>query len=112
MTDRTLRPIDELQQTIHARQAMPEEGSYTAQLLAGGLEKIGGKLLEEAAEVVEAAAESGEEGRQHTIREGGDLMYHLMVLLASRGVTFAEIEAELARRAGVSGLEEKKNRKS
>ena len=110
MTDKNLRPIDELEQTILARQAAPDEGSYTAQLLAGGLEKIGGKVLEEAAEVVEAAGESGEEGRKHTISEAGDLVYHLMVLLASRSITFAEVEAELARRAGVSGLEEKASR--
>jgi len=111
MTDRKLRPIDELEQTILARQASPDERSYTAQLLAGGVEKIGGKVLEEAAEVVEAAGEPGDAGRQHTIREAGDLVYHLLVLLAARGVKFSEVEAELARRAGVSGLEEKANRK-
>ncbi len=111
MTDRNLRPIDELEQTILARQAAPDERSYTAQLLAGGVEKIGEKVLEEAAEVVEAAAEPGNEGRAHTIREAGDLVYHLLVLLASRGVSLSEVEAELARRAGVSGIEEKANRK-
>ncbi len=110
MTDRNLRPIDELEQTILARQAAPDERSYTAQLLAGGTEKIGEKVLEEAAEVVEAAAEPGHEGRAHTIREAGDLFYHLLVLLASRGVSLSEVEAELARRAGVSGIEEKAKR--
>ena len=110
MTDRNLRPIDELEQTILARQASPSEKSYTTKLLAGGIEKIGGKVLEEAAEVVEAAGEPGDEGRQHTIREAGDLAYHLLVLLAARGIPFSEVEAELARRAGVSGLEEKANR--
>lgn len=111
MTERNLRPIDELEQTILARQAAPDEQSYTAQLLDGGIEKIGGKVLEEAAEVVEAAGEPGDEGREHTIREAGDLVYHLLVLLASRGVSFSEVEAELVRRTGVSGLEEKANRK-
>jgi phosphoribosyl-ATP pyrophosphohydrolase len=110
MTDRNLRPIDELEQTILARQAAPDKQSYTAQLLAGGVEKIGEKVLEEAAEVVEAAAEPGHEGRAHTIREAGDLVYHLLVLLASRGISLSEVEAELTRRAGVSGIEEKANR--
>jgi len=110
MTDRNLRPIDELEQTILARQASPSEKSYTTQLLAGGVEKIGGKVLEEAAEVVEAAGEPGDEGRQHTIREAGDLVYHFLVLLAARGIPLGEVEAELTRRAGVSGLEEKANR--
>ena len=111
MADNTVRPVDELEQTILERKAAPSEKSYTTKLLGGGVEKIGAKVLEEAAEVVEAAGEPDEEGRQHTIREAGDVMYHLMVLLAWRGVSFAEVEAELDRRTGVSGLEEKANRK-
>lgn len=110
MADNATRPIDELEQTILARQAAPSEKSYTTKLLSGGVEKIGAKVAEEAAEVVEAAGEQGEEGRQHTIREAGDVMYHLMVLFAWRGITFAEVEQELDRRTGVSGLEEKANR--
>jgi phosphoribosyl-ATP pyrophosphohydrolase len=106
------RPLDQLEQTILARKSAADEKSYTAKLLAGGVEKIGGKIIEEAAEVVEAAGEDGEEGRQHTIREAGDVIYHLLVLLASRGITLAEVEAELERRFGVSGLDEKANRKS
>jgi phosphoribosyl-ATP pyrophosphohydrolase len=110
MTD-SLRPLDQLEQTILARKAAADEKSYTARLLAGGVEKIGGKIIEEAAEVVEAAGEEGEEGRQHTIREAGDVLYHLLVLLAARDVKLAEVEAELAKRFGVSGLEEKASRK-
>lgn len=105
------RTLDLLEQTIVARKGASGETSYTAKLLAGGVTKIGGKIIEEAAEVVEAASEEGEEGRQHTIREAGDVIYHLMVLLASRDVKLAEVEAELARRFGVSGLEEKASRK-
>ncbi len=111
MTD-SLRPLDHLELTILARKASPGEKSYTAQLLAGGIEKIGGKIIEEAAELVEAAGEEGAAGHEHTIREAGDLMYHLLVLLACRGVSLAEVEAELARRFGVSGLEEKAKRKN
>jgi len=104
------RPLDQLEQTILSRKAAPDEKSYTAKLLAGGVEKIGSKITEEAAEVVEAAGEPDEAGRQHTIREAGDLVYHLLVLLAAREVKLEEVEAELARRFGVSGLEEKANR--
>jgi phosphoribosyl-ATP pyrophosphohydrolase len=106
------RPLDQLEQTILARKSASDEKSYTAKLLAAGVEKIGHKIIEEAAEVVEAAGEEGEEGRQHTIREAGDLIYHLLVLLAARDVKLAEVETELARRFGVSGLEEKASRKS
>lgn len=105
------RPLSVLESTILERQANPSESSYTSKLLSGGVEKIGGKVLEEAAELVEAAGEPAEEGRQHTIYEAGDLLYHTLVLLASRGVRLEEVESELARRFGASGLEEKASRK-
>jgi len=104
-------PLDLLQQTILARKAAGSgDTSYTAQLLAGGVERIGGKVIEEAAELVEAAGEPGEPGRQHTLHEAADLLYHLLVLLAARDVRLEEVEAELARRTGVSGIEEKASR--
>lgn len=106
----TVRPLDALESTILARQAAPDEKSYTAKLLAGGVEKIAGKVIEEAAEFVEAAGEPDEDGRQHTIYEAGDLLYHTMVLLAARDVRLSEVEAELARRFGISGLDEKASR--
>jgi phosphoribosyl-ATP pyrophosphohydrolase len=95
---------------IDDRKAKPSEKSYTTTLLAGGVAKIGGKITEEAAEVVEAAGEGGEDGRQHTIREAADVIYHLFVLLAHREITLDEVEAELARRFHMSGLEEKAQR--
>jgi phosphoribosyl-ATP pyrophosphohydrolase len=95
---------------IEDRKAHPPAKSYTTSLFAGGVSKIGGKITEEAAEVVEAAGEEGEEGRKHTIYEAGDLIYHLFVLLAHREITLEELEAELARRFGVSGLDEKASR--
>lgn len=107
----TRRPIDQLEATIAARKAEGDgSSSYTAKLLAGGVAKIGAKVTEEAAEVVEAAGEPGDEGRQHTIAEAGDVLYHLMVLLAARDIQFAEVESELARRFGMSGLDEKASR--
>jgi phosphoribosyl-ATP pyrophosphohydrolase len=105
------RPLDELDQTIAARATNRSDKSYTSQLLAGGVAKIGAKITEEAAEVVEAAAEPGEAGREHLIREAGDLVYHLLVILRQRNCSLADLEAELARRAGVSGLDEKAGRK-
>ncbi len=106
-----MRPLDQLEETIRQRQLAGEaDKSYTAKLLAGGVAKIGPKVTEEAAEVVEAAAEPDEAGREHTVREAADVIYHLMVLLAVRGVKLDEVEAELARRFGMSGLEEKASR--
>ena len=100
----------QLMAKIDERKASPSEKSYTTQLLQGGAAKIGGKITEEAAEVVEAATEPGDEGRRHLIHEAADLTYHLMVMLAHRDIALADLEAELARRFGISGLEEKASR--
>ena len=106
-----MRPLDQLEQTIQERKAAGDsDKSYTARLLVQGIEKIGAKVSEEAAEVIEAAGEPGEEGREHTIREAGDVIYHLLVLLAARDIKFSEVEAELAGRFNMSGLEEKASR--
>lgn len=99
-----------LMAVVEDRKAHPSEKSYTHRLLSGGVAKIGEKISEEAAEVVEAAAEPGEEGRQHLVREAADLIYHLWVMLAHRDVRLTEVEAELARRFGIGGLEEKASR--
>ena len=81
--------------------------SYTTQLFSGGVERIGQKIREEADEVVDAARETGPEGRTHLTYEAGDLVYHLLVMLAYRDVRLSDLESELARRFGISGLEEK-----
>ncbi len=99
-----------LMAVIEERKVKPSDSSYTCRLLSGGVPKIGQKIVEEAAEVVEAAGEPGETGRQHLVREAGDLLYHLLVLLAHRDARLEEVEAELARRFGISGLEEKASR--
>ena len=106
------QPLDKLERTIAERATNPSEKSYTTRLLDGGLEAIGPKIIEEAAEVVEAAAEAGKAGREHFIREVGDLTYHLLVLMRHRDCSLADLEAELSRRFGVSGLEEKAARKT
>jgi phosphoribosyl-ATP pyrophosphohydrolase len=99
-----------LMSTIEDRKVHPTDKSYTSKLLAGGVPAIGGKITEEAAEVVEAAGEPGDDGRQHLVREAADLVYHLLVMLAHRDASLADVEAELARRFGISGLEEKARR--
>ncbi len=99
-----------LMAVIEDRKANPPEKSYTATLLAGGLEQVGGKVREEAAEVVEAAGEPGDAGQNHTVREAADLVYHLLVLLAHRDIPLSDVEDELDRRFGVSGLDEKAER--
>jgi phosphoribosyl-ATP pyrophosphohydrolase len=106
-----MRPLDQLEQTIAARKSAGDSSqSYPARLLAGGVAKIGPKIAEEAGETIEAAGEAGEDGRLHTVCEAADLIYHLMVLLAARNIELTEVEAELARRFGMSGLEEKASR--
>jgi phosphoribosyl-ATP pyrophosphohydrolase len=99
--------LEKLERTIASRAANPNEKSYTSKLLAGGLALMGAKITEEAAEVVEAAGEAGDAGREHFIREVGDLLYHLLVLMQDRKCTLTDVGAELSRRFGVSGLAEK-----
>src|ERR1700676_3623954 len=96
-----------LMATIEDRKANQPPKSYTTTLFAGGVPKIGEKIREEAEEVVEAAGEDGEAGRNHLVREAADLIYHLFVMLGHREVPLADVEAELARRFGMSGLDEK-----
>ena len=80
---------------IQDRRQNPIPGSYTASLLDAGLPKIAQKVGEEAAEVLVAALAQED---QRLVEEVADLAYHLLVLLAARGITPASITAELARR--------------
>ena len=106
----TAEILHQLMAVVEDRKKNPPEKSYTTSLFKGGVEKIGSKITEEAAEVVEAAGEPGEEGRQHLIREAADLTYHMLVMLAQRDATLSEVEQELARRFGISGIDEKASR--
>jgi phosphoribosyl-ATP pyrophosphohydrolase len=90
----------------------PEERSYVADLMRGGVAKIGGKIVEEAAEVVEAGDEPGQPGREHLVKEVADLVFHAAVMLGYRELEWAPVEAELARRFGISGITEKESRAS
>lgn len=78
--------------------------SYTAKLLAKGVEAVAKKLGEEGVELALAGVAGP---RDRVIAEAADLLYHLAVLLAARGVALAEVEAELAARTGQTGLAEK-----
>ena len=99
-------------EVITARKANPQAGrSYVASLLKGGVESIGAKVLEEASEVVEAAGEPGDAGQDHLVKEVADLVFHAMVMLAHRDADWSQVEAELARRFGISGIDEKASRR-
>jgi phosphoribosyl-ATP pyrophosphohydrolase len=100
--------IHDLAATIDARAASGGETSYTRKLLDKGAEHCAKKLGEEAVETVIAAIEND---RGHLIAESSDLLFHLLVLLKSRGISLEEVEAALAQRTAMSGLEEKAARK-
>ncbi|MGY8767972.1 MAG: phosphoribosyl-ATP diphosphatase [Pirellulales bacterium] len=102
--------LAQLMAVIEDRKQNPPEKSYTTKLFNGGVEKIGEKITEEAAEVVEAAGEPGTEGRDHLIYEAADLIYHLFVMLGHKEIALTEVESELARRFGISGIDEKEAR--
>ena len=110
--DTATQVLHQLMAVIDDRRQNPPEKSYTTKLFNGGNELIGKKIMEEAGEVVEAAEESGQAGREHLVYEAADLLYHLMVLLGHHEIHIREIEAELGRRFGVSGLDEKASRNS
>ena len=104
--------LHQLMAVIDDRRQNPPEKSYTTKLFNGGNDLIGKKIMEEAGEVVEAADESGQAGREHLVYEAADLLYHLMVLLGHHEIHIREIETELGRRFGVSGIDEKASRNS
>ena len=100
--------IHDLAATIDARAASGGEASYTRKLLDKGPQYCARKFGEEAVETVIAAIENN---REPLIAEAADVLFHLLVLLKSRGISLEEVEAALAQRTGMSGLEEKAARK-
>lgn len=99
--------LTRLEQIVTARLAADPETSYVAKLHARGLPVIARKLGEEAVETVVAALTGS---REELVGEAADVLFHLTVLLAEKGVPLAEVMAELDRREGVSGLVEKASR--
>ncbi len=120
--------FDRLMQQVHERVESLPQNSYTTKLLKGGVPKMGGKVIEEACEVLQASIqlraildgqkilnetnEVADEAavRKHLIYEAGDVLYHLWVLLGSFGISTDDLREELQRREGTSGLEEKRRR--
>ncbi|MEJ1995139.1 MAG: phosphoribosyl-ATP diphosphatase [Limibacillus sp.] len=96
--------LERLFAVIESRKGADPESSYTAKLFAKGLKKITQKLGEESAETMVAALVEDDEA---LAGESADLLYHLLVLWAARGVKPEQVWAKLAAREGVSGLEEK-----
>jgi phosphoribosyl-ATP pyrophosphohydrolase/phosphoribosyl-AMP cyclohydrolase len=84
-----------LEEIIKERKRNLPPNSYTASLLKEGLGKISQKIREEAEELIKAAQE---EGRERTIEEASDLMYHLLVLLAYKDINLIDVEGELQKR--------------
>jgi phosphoribosyl-ATP pyrophosphohydrolase/phosphoribosyl-AMP cyclohydrolase len=88
-----------LEAVIQDRKANPRPGSYTCQLLDAGLPRILNKVGEEAIEAIVAAQSEGDE---RLVSELADLTYHALVLLAACDLSWADVEAELARRHAAS----------
>ncbi len=96
--------LTRLAATIQSRKGADPESSWTAKLLSKGPEKCAEKFGEEA---VEAIIEAVKGDRAKLTAEAADVLYHLLVMLASRDVTLEDVLAELDRREGTSGIAEK-----
>jgi phosphoribosyl-ATP pyrophosphohydrolase len=101
--------LNDLARRIAERAKASPDESWTARLLAGGVEKAAKKLGEEAVETIIAAISAD---KQALVRESADLLYHLLVTLHAQGVKIEDVLAELRQRAEQSGLAEKAGRKS
>lgn len=98
------RQLDRLFEVIAARKGADASSSYTAKLFSKGVPACAQKLGEEAVETVIAAMAGDGQG---AISESADLLYHWLVLIAALGLDPADVYAELERREGRSGLDEK-----
>ncbi|WP_050522506.1 phosphoribosyl-ATP diphosphatase [Pseudorhodobacter wandonensis] len=96
--------LQRLSDTIAARKSADPASSWTAKLLAKGPEKCAEKFGEEA---IEAIIEAVKGDRAKLTSEAADVLYHLLVMLAARDITLDDVQAELTRREGTSGIAEK-----
>lgn len=96
--------LNELADIIAARKGADPESSWTAKLLSQGPEKCAEKFGEEA---IEAIIEAIKDDKAKLTSEAADVLYHLLVMLTSRGIALDDVLAELARRQGTSGIVEK-----
>ncbi|MET1416308.1 phosphoribosyl-ATP diphosphatase [Roseibium sp. HPY-6] len=104
MTKFTLEALDAI---VAARAKSDDEKSYTRKLVNKGVAKCAQKLGEEA---VEAAIAAVREDREELTAEAADVLYHLLVVLNVSNVPLADVMAELGKRTGQTGLEEKASR--
>ena len=96
--------LDDLFATIETRKNADPDSSWTAKMLAKGPDKCAEKFGEEA---IEAIIEAIKDNKAALTSEAADVVYHLMVMLAARDVSWQAVVSELARRQGVSGLADK-----
>lgn len=99
--------LEQIAETLEARKQAGADSSYVASLYARGLDTILKKIGEEATETV-IAAKSGDKAQ--IVYETADLWFHTLVMLANEGLGPKDVLAELQRRFGVSGHEEKNSR--
>lgn len=99
--------LERLFDTIKSRNGDSPDTSYTAKLFSKGRGEIARKVGEEATETIVASLDETEE---KVVSESADLLYHLLVLWADTGVEPSHVWAELARREGTSGIDEKNSR--
>ncbi|MGV6847954.1 MAG: phosphoribosyl-ATP diphosphatase [Marinibacterium sp.] len=102
-----MNTLETLAATIATRRDADPDSSWTAKLLSKGPEKCAEKFGEEA---VEAIIETVKGDRERLTAEAADVLYHLLVMLAARDVPLSAVLAELERRQGTSGLDEKAGR--
>ncbi len=100
----TLETLDE---RIAVRAAASPDESYTAKLIAAGVQRVAKKLGEESTEAVIAAVAGN---REELTAEAGDVLYHLLVLLRTAGVPLSDVMATLEARTAQSGIAEKASR--
>jgi phosphoribosyl-ATP pyrophosphohydrolase len=102
-----LHTLETLEALLTERKSGNAEESYVARLYKKGSDKIAQKVGEEAVETAMAAAKGDD---NELVKEAADLLFHLMVLLKSKDMGLEDVCAELAKREGISGLEEKASR--
>ena len=99
--------IEKLETILQKRKIEDSKDSYVSSLYSKGNQHICDKIMEEASELVDAT----KDGKAEVVHETADLLFHVLVLLASLDVKYATILDELTKRFGTSGIEEKNNRK-
>lgn len=99
--------LNMLEKIVNERADVKDGSSYTASLIACGVEKCAQKMGEEA---VEAAIAASVRNKEELTKEAADLLYHLMVVLKVSDISLKEVMAELDRRTAQSGIEEKASR--